>query len=423
MSNYDDLFPRYSDFNPKVAVWCVTPAIEGCFHRFFDTSPISPSGRYLALTKLPTEARLPAPDDVSEIALVDLQSGEATTVATTGCFDTQLGAQAQWGTSDSELYFNDLDWSDGTPRPVAVRLDPASGAITRLGGPVYMVSPDGKKLASPCLLRTSFSQPGYGAVVLPRFLPYNRQASTDDGIFITDTETGACELFISLRDIAEGLREELTMSFAKLGVAFTDYDLYGFHVKWTPKGDKLLFVVRARCGDTRVKLVNFVVTIDVATKTPFLAMQPDIWSRGGHHPQWHPDGQHVIMNLKYPENDLRFVQYGYDGSDLRVIAAKAFGGGHPSVHPNGRHILTDEYEHGDLAYSDGTTPIRSIHIDSGVSDEIVRIRTRPDYHARGRELRVDPHPAWDPTFRFAAFNACPNGKRQVFIADLSEMVT
>jgi len=37
-------------------------------------------------------------------------------------------------------------------------------------------------------------------------------------------------------------------------------------------------------------------------------------------------------------------------------------------------------------------------------------------------LRVDPHPAWDRAYRRLAFNACPDGTRRVYIADLTEVL-
>ncbi len=37
-------------------------------------------------------------------------------------------------------------------------------------------------------------------------------------------------------------------------------------------------------------------------------------------------------------------------------------------------------------------------------------------------VRMDPHPAWDPTFRFVAFNACPDGPRRVYVADLGALL-
>ena len=100
MIDFDASFPRYTGFSPEVPVWCVTPDVTGCIHHFFDTSPVSPSGRYLGLTRLPAEDRLPAPDERAEVVVVDLETGEPQTVADIGCFDVQLGANVQWGSSD-----------------------------------------------------------------------------------------------------------------------------------------------------------------------------------------------------------------------------------------------------------------------------------------------------------------------------------
>ena len=108
-------FPRYSEFSPQVPVWCTTPGEGRVIHRFFDTSPFSPSGRYLALTRLPYEDHLPMPGDAAEVILVDLNTSEEQVVAETHGWDTQLGAQTQWGADDSQLFFNDLDTRSWQP--------------------------------------------------------------------------------------------------------------------------------------------------------------------------------------------------------------------------------------------------------------------------------------------------------------------
>lgn len=111
-SDLSDDFPRYTAFDPLVPVWCVTPNTGRTIHRFFDTSPFSPSGRYLALTRLPFEDRLPQPGDVAEVVRTDLETGEECVVAETQGWDTQLGAQAQWGADDTQLFFNDVGYTD-----------------------------------------------------------------------------------------------------------------------------------------------------------------------------------------------------------------------------------------------------------------------------------------------------------------------
>ena len=95
------------------------------------------------------------------------------------------------------------------------------------------------------------------------------------------------------------------------------------------------------------------------------------------------------------------------------------GSGHPTVHPDGRHILTDAYTFESLSYGDGTVPIRFIDLDKGEDRRIIRIETDTK---RETGLRVDPHPAWDPGYRWIAFNGYTDGTRRVFIADLSSLL-
>ena len=407
-------FPRYTAFDPRIPVWCVTPETGRTIHRFFDTSPFSPSGRYLALTRLPFEDRLPQPGDVAEVVLVDLEMGEERVAAETCGWDTQLGAQAQWGADDTQLFFNDVDTQ--TWRPFGVELDPFSGVRKDLQGTVYMVSPDGRKAASPCLLRTGLTQAGYGVIVPPEQIPLNHGASAEDGVFVTDTATGACTLLVSLREIVETAAPPLDPN------EYKDGDFYGFHVKWNPQGNRLLFVLRWKPRDHGAKMKHNVITMKADGSELHIAIPESEWSKGGHHPNWCPDGETVMINLNVHGEGLRFVRARYDGSRYGTMTDAVFGSGHPTLHPNGRHIVTDAYPREPVAFGDGTTPIRLVGLDTGEEKTLVRIQVEPPFRGPKGQLRVDPHPAWDCGFRRIACNACPDGTRRVYVADLSEVL-
>ena len=151
-------FPRYTEYGPQVAVVCVTPEIAGCIHRFFDTSPISPSGRYLAVFQMPFEDRRPKPGDVGWICLVDLETAETKIVAETCGWEPQMGANLNWGGNDHELFFNDVDVDTWTP--FSWKLDPLTGKRKRMQGTVYHASPDGRWLISANMTTMRKSQPG-----------------------------------------------------------------------------------------------------------------------------------------------------------------------------------------------------------------------------------------------------------------------
>jgi hypothetical protein len=413
-------FPRFEDFAPLVPVHCVTPDLPGCIHRFYDSSPFSPSGRYLALTRLPFEHRTPRPGETAEVLLVDLETGDTHVVAETRGWDTQLGAQVQWGADDRTLLYNDVDTRSWTP--FGVRADPLGDERHRLDGTIYAVSLDGRWSAGPCLMRTARTQPGYGVVVPPERIPANHGAAADDGIYLTDTLTGRSRLLVSIAAIFEEAFPPGTRDQYRRG------DFYGFHVKWNPQGTRLLFVLRwlprTRWPWRRKKKYRRfnVTTLEADGSHARIAISDTLWRRGGNHPNWCPDGEHVLMNLNNDGDGLRFVQVKYDGSNRVTLSRSIPGSGHPTMHPDGRHILTDAYPREPVAFGDGTTPIRWVDLKDSSEITLVRIRTQSDHERGAAALRVDPHPAWDRRFERIAFNACPDGRRRVFVADLSGLV-
>ena len=180
--------------------WHVRKIAEGgVIHRFFDTSPISPSGRYAALFRLPYEDHAPVAGDAGTVTVIDMVTGvEVFSVSTRG-WEMQLGANVQWGSSDSELFYNDVD--PDTWEPYAVCADIFTGKTERCPGTVFMVSPDGKKLLSYDLKKSRFAQAGYGVVVPDSEVSRNWGPVEDDGVYVTDLATGHCRMVASIADI------------------------------------------------------------------------------------------------------------------------------------------------------------------------------------------------------------------------------
>ncbi|MBT4140478.1 MAG: hypothetical protein HOE48_21390 [Candidatus Latescibacteria bacterium] len=408
-----DGFPRYTGFDPEVPVWIVTPDLDGCIHRFFDASSISPSGRYMGLFRFLSEQKLPAPGDVGDIVVVDLETGEQSVVAKTRGWDTQMGAHVQWGAKNEELFFNDINTE--TWRPFGVKFNPLTGERFEMDGTVYMVSRDGKQALSPCLVRTGATQAGYGVIAPADQVPRNRGAADDDGIYITDTTTGKSRLLVSIREIVETAVPKFNLD------DYADGDFYGFHVKWNPQDDRIMFVLRWVSHTAGLKYGPDLITMRADGSEICRPIQNDVWSKGGHHPDWCPDGETVMMNLRLHDAGLSLIRARYDGSGFEELTT-VHGSGHPTLHPNGRHILTDVYLHESLAYGDGTTPLRLIDIEKDTELVIARINNDPPWPGPKRELRIDPHPAWDRDYKRAAFNICDGGVRRVCVADLSGLL-
>ncbi|MEM8783963.1 MAG: hypothetical protein AAGE65_14055 [Planctomycetota bacterium] len=429
-------FPPYADFDPRVPIRCVTPDLHGCIHRFFDTSPISPSGRYLAAFALPFENRGPQPGEAGSVVLVDLQSGEQRRVAESRGWEPQMGANLNWGGDDETLFFNDVD--PQTWDAFAVKLNPLTGGTQRMDGPVYHASPDGRYLAASNPKAMRRTQGGYGVIVPDAHTPRFTSTPEDEGLWLTDADTGRTKMIVSL---AELMRVADSSAFADAG-GHERVECYGFHSKFSPCGRRLLFTTRW-CGHEpkpafglhggRKDLRYTVFTMDLNRDAPEADGFPKVenlwatigdeqWEKGGHHVNWFPDGDALSANLALHRDGMRFVRCGLDGSGLREVCEGVVGSGHPSIHPTAGHFVTDTYVHEPLAFKDGTTPLRWVDTVSGEEHQVARYPSRTPYQQQDGTLRLDPHPAWDRAWTHVAFNVFLDGTRRVMVADMRPLL-
>jgi hypothetical protein len=400
-------FAKYTDYGPLVPVY-VMPTKGSTTHRFFDTSPISPSGRYLALFQLPYERRSPRPGDAGEVVLIDLKSGEARGIAQSRGWGVQLGANVQWGRSDAELYFNDVD--PRTWKAFAIQMNPLTGTRRELDGTVFMVSPDGASLVSHNLVKSSRVLAGYGVTIPDDCVGTNIGPVADDGVYVTDTRTGRARMLVSLKTIYENAVPSIRIPDAQR------YQYYCFQAKWNSQGTRLLTTVDW-IPLSRGVPGHAVITMKADGSQIRAAVTAEEWARGGHHICWCRDETHLSMNLVIDDHHTLGIRtFRFDGSDLRTVFAP--GSGHPSFHPRGRYIITDAYPDEPIAYGDGTTPIRLIDTRLGTCTVIARVYVS----ATKGEFRVDPHPAWDFSGRYVVFNGLAAGNRKVYIADVGQLV-
>ncbi len=398
----------------SVACACSSgPSVEmvadgGCIHRFFDTSPVSPSGRYIALFRLPYEDHSPAAGDKGEVIVKDLRTGKTVYSELTCGWEMQLGANVQWGASDRELFFNDVDTT--TWEAFAWKVDFRKGKKERCPGTVFMASPDGKKLLSYDLRKSRFAQAGYGVIVPDSAVTRNIGPVSDDGVYLTDLEDGSCRMIASIRDIYEKAEPSIRTSNPE------NYEYYCFQVKWNPQGTKLLTTVQwtpLEGGPRR----RAVITMNPDGSDIRAAITPGLWWLGGHHINWMPDGEHLSMNLNVDGTEgVEIINVRYDGKELKQVYP--LGSGHPSYNPDGSpYIITDAYS-GEMVCGEGMTPIRLINVAGQKESNLAEIQLPP---IGNFELRVDAHPVWDRDGRRVIFNGVDeDGHRCVFIADNPE---
>lgn len=409
-------FPSVKGASPEIKI--IKVSTGGTLHRFFDTSPFSPSGRYLALFRFPQENLSPRAGEAGEVILVDLQTGTQRVVAESRGYEMQLGANVQWGATDDNLFFNDVD--PKTSRAFAVHLNPFTGVSRKMDGTVFMVSPDGKQLASYNLVNSRRAQVGYGVIVPDAAMPPRQFGPSDDaGVVLTDVATGKARTLVTIRDIYERAQPSLKIPHPE------DYEFYCFQTKWNPQGTRLLTTLQWSPREQNQNLTSgaksrmrAVITMRPDGSDLRAAITPDQWAKGGHHINWMADGEHLSMNLNVGEDPgLKIISVKADGSDLKIIYQP--GSGHPSQHPSGNPwFITDAYPDEPVSSLDGTSPLRLINTETKTEQRVINIFVS----MTGGEFRVDPHPAWDRTGRFIAFNGFADNTRNVFVADVSALM-
>ena len=386
-------------------------------HRFFDSSAISPSGRYVCATRTRREGPADVtPGDVAEVVVYDLQKKRKDRFPVvyrrpTAAWDAQLGAQVQWGASDDDLYFNDVvgTRSDGAPIVRGVRSDWQRGRETRLPTPVYHVTRDGARAAAPRdLAALRMTQDGYGVVATPAQL---RHLETQkDGVHVLDLRTNATAFLELSALVAAAELEERPRAVAG-GDARRGAECHRhvFHVKWNAKGTRLLVVVRARGHGCPRGDANHALTVNPDGADVRVVAT---WLRDGNHPNWLEDGR---LSMNYEGKVCAFDDV--EGASCQVLSERA--SGHPvGVPGRGDLVVTDTYakEHAAFGLEAGEAALRVL---SGGDREawlgvfpVAALGTMPT-----DVWRCDAHPAFDVKGRRLALNVWVRGSRRVAITD------
>ena len=390
----------------------VTPEDGYYVHTYFDVTTFSPSGRYLAVSKLPFQDHIPVLGDVAKVCVIDLEEQTIETIYSTKTWGFQTGTNVQWGGSDRFIYTNDL--IDG--KAVMIQLDLSTGTTKAFLRSMYNVSRDGKYGIGFPLELLNVTQQGYGmpSRELENPLSLSKEATEDEGVWRTDLDTGESILLYSVADVASRVPESVPRQ---------DGTFYFWHSKYNPQGTRILQVLRCIFpgfdgGNARNPMV-FTLNSD-GSDVQFTGHDP-VWNYPlGGHPNWHPDGIHLIRNMKPDGNTTRVCQFKYDGSDFMVLSETFTSSGHPSIEPEGRYVITDQKEYRE----DGSATTDLLLLDVH-TDRVERICTVPTVNSdelKGpiKALRVDGHPCWSRDYKKVSLQGLYQGARQLYIVDMEQ---
>jgi len=408
-------FETYKSEGQLAPVTRVTPGDGNFVQTYFDVSPFSPSGCFMAVSKLPFQDHLPTLGDRAEVCVIDLKEQTIRTVFTTRTWGFQTGTNVQWGGSDRYIYTNDL--IDG--KAVMIQVDLENGDAKAYSRSMYNISRDGKYGIGFPLELLNVTQQGYGmpSVELHNPPSLTVEASETEGVWRTNLETGKSALLYSVADVASCVPELMPRP---------DGTFYFWHSKYNIQGTRIMQVLRCIFpgfdgGSDRNAMV-FTLNAE-GGDVQFTGHDP-VWGYPlGGHPNWHPDGEHLIRNMKPDGKNTRVCQFKYDGSDFRVLSESFKGIGHPSIEPGGRYVMTDHREF----HPDGsaTTSLLLLDVKTDRTECICKAPSFNHDHLEGaaRALRVDGHPCWSRDYKKVSLQGTHRGARQLYVVDMGEWIT
>ena len=375
------------------------PFSNGPKHHFFGYYGINPwdrNFRYHLALETDFHRHVPTPTDIAQVGLVDKRSGDFTPVASTSAFNLQQGSMMHWidvGFGE-ELTFN--DWDDDRLVSRAVTL--ATRESRTIQGAIAAVS-----TATPYAIGLNFARMSICRQVVG--YANNIDAASwepvplDDGLFLIDLRDGSMEVVLSITEVLQ----HSNLNAADCGMTWFN------HIMFNPPGDRIFFFCRTRHNGRGFNTSLWTVNPDgsnLQCQIPF-----------GHkisHFAWRDD-KRMLMSTNVL-GQMQFVEFTDSKGDFQPIGkGKLPNDGHACFSPDGSWLVCDTYPR----EPERMAHLILYHLNRDQKIEIGHVYTAPEFTG---EIRCDLHPRWFPDGKWVTIDSVNNGDRQIYLADLSEVI-
>ena len=383
------------------------------FFGYYGINPWDPSGRFHLALATDFDRRPPMPEDQAIVGLVDGESGAFSEVSRTRAFNFQQGSMLHWINTDRGVEFTHNIWEKGLALTKAINLADRSSRL--IGSAIAAISPDGTKAMGLNYARMYHcrSVVGYANEMDPiTFVA----APEDDGLYRIDLATGVAELVVSIAQVLRSAgayedvvgKEAAPAGGANAGRANAGRAWFN-HVMFNTDGSRLLFFCRYRHPDG-------------STRSSLWTVNPD-----GSDLQLQIGFDYKISHFAWQDEDTILIStdllgkmqffLGHDGRDDFVPIGEEVlpADGHACFSSDRKLILCDTYpdRHRNselLIYEVATN--RKTSLGFFHSEEIFR-----------GDIRCDLHPRWTPDGRAITIDAVSDGERQIYLVDVSDLVS
>ena len=371
---------------------------QGPLNHFFGYYGVNPWDRsmvhHLALETTFHEHR-PGSDDSAKIGLVDSETHEFRPLAETRAFNLQQGSMMHWidvGFGD-EFTYNDWDGD----KLVSRALCPETGRTRTIQRAVAAVSPTDPVGIGLNFTRMAYCRPvvGYANEIDPSRW---KAVPDDDGLFHLDLRTGRSELLLSIADVVRADPCEATRG----GLVWFN------HVYYNTTGTRLLFLCRVKTPNkwhTAMWSVNSDGS-DLECQIPY-------GPRTSHF-AWQ-DASLVMVSTSFL-GEMQFLRFTDRVRDFEAIGAGVLPpDGHNAFSPDRRWVVCDRSPKGPGRLAE----LMLYNVESNAKVTLGRFYAHPQFTG---DIRCDLHPRWRPDGKAVTFDSVHEGPRQVYIADVSDIV-
>ena len=330
--------------------------------------------------------RLPVAEDVAELGY--LEDGKFVPFAKTTAWNFQQGALLQYHPFlQDTVYYNAYEGG----RFTTVTHNYVTGEKKYTDRPVACISPDGKWGMAVNFGRIYDFRPGYGyAAAVDPYADVN--IPEEDGIFLTDMETGASRMLVNYVTLAKaaGFQEHQKVLVN--------------HITFNPGANKYMTLVRnfkpkdgSGTWSTSLLLGDLEGNVKPVLTTTYVS-----------HYIWVNDRELVAHCSTEPGRKSMYRIDMEAGTWIEYDMPYFHDGGHPDIHcnisPDGSYIIGDGY------VREGYREIQYYKISTGESRMILKASSvKPDPN----DIRCDLHNRFVFDGKYISFDTIHNGKRQV----------
>ncbi len=378
----------------------VTPECEHWYFGYYDIPAFDKTGsRHLCLN-VPFYNRLPNHDDVAQLYVIDLDTGAKTKIGETTAWNFQQSCMFQWHpTLENTVIYNvrtpGINCGYGS-----IIHDLTNNIKKSIDRPVANVSSTGKHAISVNFDRMFDFRPGYGyAGYTDKWIDIYHPA--DDGIYLTDLETGTSRLIISLDDIWN-----MTGSF----FGGEDQKILINHLTFNTNGTRFVFLARNFQTPSNPRWRTALLTANIDGSDMYLLSDYNYAShyhwRDADTVTFHSAGVELgdLGPQLYELNDLTHTGNAID-IDFFIRD------GHNSYSPDRTWMLYDSYP-----LSDRYRELYLYDLINKCGGLLGRYYSPAEFDG---DIRSDLHPIWSPDGKTISFDSIHEGYRGLYTMDLS----